>query len=396
MIASRFVPLNLFHQFSIRTASSILSALFILFSAHYLSIATFATLQINFSFAGIAVWIGDFGLMNLMIISKGKHDNSTYSTAWALRNIGVFVTMILFVSILDILNVNEFVPLLFVASVFDVYTDSLVSLRQITNTAKASFWFQFGKKFIQTASLVIWHSYTHRVTITEFFVIYALPSVAITAYEVIHFGNHKIVNLRETLISSSKIWSQNGGTALAGLDLWIISQLGGIAIIPFISVGRRFNSVLGNVGTVLSIDFMHKVSRTKIVDRMDVKRLLILSTLFYGIVVIVCFLSEPLLQEIFNLHPNRLQLLVFQFVILSGPLSIITSSLNAILLGFQFYAKAALATYVSTAIYLPILFATGHFGSIAIIFIVACYANLIIEMLVELLFLTTRLFLREQ
>lgn len=385
---------NLFLQGSIRSISSFISAAFILLSAHYLPFSTFASLQINFSLAAIALWIGDFGLMNMMIIAKGMEDTTIYSTAWVARNIGILFVTTLLIVLMDSFHFSHFVFLLFLGSILDLYTDSLVSIRQISTSTKVSFWLQIGKKLSQTILLVTLNSFSKGISVSQFFTIYSLPSALVIGYELINFRNPKVHNLRATLASSFKIWIQNGGTALAGLDLWIISQLGGISVVPFISIGRRCNSVLGNIGTVLSIDFMHKAALTKKINRIDLRRLIYFSAFAYVPIVVACLAAEPILLQVLRLHPNGIQLLVFRCVLLSGPLAIVTSSLNSMLLGLQSFRKAAAATFLSTAIYLPFFLLSGHLATIPIIFIFAWYANNLIEMMVEFVSLRPYIFIK--
>jgi hypothetical protein len=357
-------------------------------AAKLLNLSTFASFQVNFGFAGIAVWFGDFGLLNLMIIYKAQTNSERYKICWSLKNVGFLVITILSCFLLSVDHLQNFSAPLYLTSALDIYTDSFVALRQTSRSTKQSFWIQFLKKLFQISILILIKIGADTVSLFEFVFALTFPSIAVLSFEIWSNGKWKFADVNEIYSQSGKLWAQSGGTTLAGLDLWIVSQFGGIAIVPIIAVARRFGSIFGTLGSVLAIDSMHNSARDKLVVAEDLKKLCKIGFLFYIPAFILAIFSEEILQVFLNSQPSQLDDLLFTAVILASPLAIITASLNGMLLGLKRFRAAASATYLSTIAYI-LIFCVHWIGiDILFVFIAGWYVNVIIELLFELYFLS--------
>ena len=329
-----------------RFVSLLGSSLILLLSIKLLTPDDLDTYIVNLGLASLFVWLADFGLGNLALMSASRGEASQFRVLLGLKFFSFFFLLSITTFILNFAGLPKFESVIYIAMAVDVMTDTLVSVRQITCDWRTGFLIQASKKISQVALLFVFFVDKSGLTLKSFGMIILLPSLLIILFDVAHLQPLVRKFPASTFNNATKIWLQGGGTALANIDTWLISNLGGGSILPIIIVSRRFSNLVGIFGANQAVETLKNFSRNKEISRKRISFIFTTSRRFFLLVSLMAIASPWILSIFVGRQPKPLEIAISIFVILSAGLGFLTASLNAVLISAHKFRFAALSTYL--------------------------------------------------
>ena len=350
-----------------------------------LAITDFSRIQVLLGALGICLWVLDFGSANRLILNHGKSKASELRRIFFIRLVistGVLVVILLFVSVTAGLST----AILLLALWSDLSLETLNNFRQVTYKPALYFLTVTGRKFYQFLSILLL-TFDNNISLNEYSMILILSSVIVNFIDIRQIRpTWRTIDFR-LYFTGKWIWFQSGGTSLAGLDVLIINHgLMGV-LLPTLAVGKRMSNSLGFIGGVLAPESMLLTARSGTVNLKNLKKV------FFGALVTLCFstivfiFEGQILRLIMGATYNTSYVWIIRAFLIALPIGIITSSLNSVLVGLGLFKQASVTTYLSTFVYLALISIGILTKQITTFLTVAIITNLLIELLLQIVFL---------
>ena len=356
--------------------------------AQVLSSLNFTRVQIAYSFAGILLWVIDFGTVNVIVMKFATRELEVISEAWTHRIMRLFFFGFLASSIYYLFIHVLSIAVVFFCCLIDLNSDNLIPLRQIALSKKDALMIQMTKKGSQTVLLFLLYFSHGEPSLEVISAILLVPSLITLIYD-----SYKIVGgltkvriiLPESI--SRKMWLQGGGTVFAGLDVWIFGTHHALKLIAYLTVAKKISNSLGIFGATLATESLFVSASDEFSTQLSKLRSSVRHVAFLvGILALMSALTIPISFK--YLTGNTLSIAEISLaagIILMTPVGILASSMNAIFLGKKKFWFASLSTYGSSLIYLLWLSVMGKFLSFSIIAIFGIPINLMSEFCISFL-----------
>lgn len=366
-------------QLITRISGLIFSFAILVTLVHSLNLSDFSLLQICIAGIGICLWVLDFGSSSSLILHQGKNQPDKLRELLGLRILILSTTLIL-LTICALIFTDLKTGLLIFAVWTDLSLDTLNGFRQVTCRQRTCFLVISGRKLLQITllSLVAFYSKINLVNLSAIFIFSS------TLVLVIDLKQMKPVLKNLSLkryYEGRWIWFQSGGTSLANLDFWILSQGVSIFVIPTLAIGKKIANSLGLVGGILSTQSMLITAKRQVIDRKQLKKVISWALAVACMSLVIFIFERQVLSLLISDKINGSLIWIIRAFLIVVPVGIITSSFNSILIGMGLHKEAAISTYVSTLLYLFLIF----FASFKIVNIMLISLAIIINTLVELL-----------
>lgn len=372
-------------QLITRISSLLLSIGILVTLVHNLNLFDFSRLQICLSGIGICLWVLDFGSSSSLILNQGKNQPDKIRELLGLRILIVFGALIL-LTICALIFIDLTAGILIFAVWADLSLDTLNGFRQVAYRQSTYFLTIAGRKLLQIIllSLVAFYSKINLVNLSIIF-IFSATLVLVMDLKLMK-PTFKNLSLRR-YYEGKWIWFQSGGTSLANLDFWILSQGISIFVIPTLAIGKKIANALGLVGGILSTQSMLIAAKEQAIDRKQLKKVFRWA-LAVAIMSLAIFIFErQVLSLLISDKSNESLIWIIRAFLIVVPVGVITSSLNSILVGMSLNKEAAISTYASTLLYLLLIF-FAVFESLNIMLIsLAIIINTLAELLMQAGFL---------
>jgi len=372
-------------QLITRVSSLLLSFGILITLVNYLNLSDFSRLQIYLSVIGIILWVLDFGSSNSLILNQGKNQLDKIRELLGLRILMVSAALVLLTICVSIF-IDLKAGLLFFALWADLSLETLNGFRQITYKQSTYFLAISGRKILQLILLSLAASYS-KINLVNLSAIFICSSTLVLLMDLkLMKPTFKNLSLR-SYYDGRWIWFQSGGTSLANLDFWILSQGISIFVIPTLAIGKKIANALGLVGGILSTQSLLITARERAIDRKQLKKVFCWA-FAVALISLAVFVFENQVLLLINLDKSNGSLVwVIRAFLIVVPLGVITSSLNSILVGLGLNKEAAISTYVSTFLYLLLIFFASFKGQSIILVSIAILINTLAELLMQIGFL---------
>jgi hypothetical protein len=361
---------------------------FMLFGLSFqnLSLKEFAMVQLTTSILGIVLWFLDFGCMTNVLLLSGKGKIQEFRRLLGVR-FAIMLTMVSILIGMAAIESGNRESLLILAIFLDLYTDSLVNLRQIHENSLKAFLKLAGKKFLQLGSFFVLIHTTEFGKLNALSVSILFGSTLVFVADWLKFRPAFRFSDLRNYFREPGIWFQSGGTALASLDIFILTRFGGLDFVPIMSLGKRISSSIGILGSSLVPETLNDWNQRN--DRRDLVYFRI--TIFSAISGISSFLAflyrDYIALTILGRNLSSEEGLVLNCILLSIPIGVLTANLNAILISMNSLKEASWSTFTSSLVYLSILLFGMHNTHVAFVLSLGIIANISLELLVQCLFL---------
>ena len=369
-----------------------LSILFISLLARILSVKDFAHLQMSYAVSGIALWIVDFGAINVLLIHKSNNENQKVREIWTKRNIHLLAACIIILTIGFSVHKFLFFTILLVCALLDLNSDTLMSLRQIIMSPRKAAVIQFLKKFTQILMISILLMLRAKPNPFYILAILAIPSVLTFFFDNRSIGGLVKIGPKALKISAWSMWLQNGGTMLAGLDIFIINLRGANKYLVIFILAKRISNTLGIFGNVLATESIYRSANySRIHDLIALKKSINYVTKIIFVVSITLALSSPFfLKQLLGRSVDFSEYLIVIGVLCVTPVGILAASANGFLIGRNYIKSASIATYSSSICYLTWLFFASMIIDFRYVLALGIPINLIFEYVVSSYFVRSK------
>ena len=376
------------YLFSMRIASTLLSFGILSFLIRNLSLPDFASIQAFLSLLGIFYWILDFGSTNILIMSYARSENLIFRKLMGIRLIIFLIFM--FTSTVVVSSFCSWqLTILYFALSLDLAYESLNSLRQVSFGSDNYFWGLIGRRVFQISSLFFLGVF-HEVSLINIGVMYIFSSIAPLLLDIFKFKPIFTELNFASYLQGRLLWFQGGGTSLANLDIWLLSQGPSSIFVPSVVVGKRISSSIGLIGGVLTPETLLLTSKLEGIDSAQTRKIVKWTIASVGLSLLILLNEERILQLMMGSHSSEVSHWIIRLFVISVPLGILNSNLNAILIGLQAFKHAAFSTYLSTTIYLSLIFAGIFTGKAGLFIPLGIAMNLLSESLLLFIFVTLK------
>jgi O-antigen/teichoic acid export membrane protein len=369
-----------------RYVSTGLSFLCFLLLARIMDLKDFAIFQVGYSFAGLAIWLGDLGLGINLIRYLARKDFESVKQIWTLRLATLSCAVFIF-SYAGSQLFSSFHLLFFLTAFLDLVSDSHLSLRHVAASKYLDLFIQPTKRGIQLLGLLVIFATDPIDSNLYILVALGLPSLLLIITDTIHFGGLKVGDIRMHLSNSTARWLQSGGTTLTNLDNIILGASNQFIAIAILSITKKIFNAFSIIGTALFPRILFAVTEKEKFEYSTLKSILkTILLVSLPTIAIVVFLPA-LFSMLWEKDLSDSQLLMSRIFMLLLPVYLLCLALNSVLLGLNLNFQAAIATYSSGFLYLGILFFSLLEINIYSIVIIALIAHAFVWMFVELFFL---------
>ena len=369
-----------------RYVSTGLSFLCLLLLARIMDLENFAIFQVGYSFAGLAIWLGDLGLGINLIRYLAREDFETVKQIWSLRLITLSSTVLIF-SYLGSQLFSNFHLLFFLTAFLDLASDSHLSLRHVAASKYFDLVIQPIKRGVQLLGLLV--VITSHPSDPNLYILAALvlPSILLIVIDSMRFGGLKVGNIKVHLGNSMARWLQSGGTILTNLDNVILGASSQFIAIAILSITKKIFNAFSIIGTALFPRVLFAVTEKGKFEYTTLKSILKTILLVCLPTIVIVVYLPVFFSMLWETDLSGSQLILSRTFMLLLPVYLLCLGLNSVLLGLDLNFQAAIATYSSGLLYLGILFFSLLELNIYNVIAIALVVHAFVWMFAELFFL---------
>ena len=346
-------------QFSSRALSTLFGIALSISLIRFLNNEQFALYQVCFVAGALIGWLLDFGLVGAFINFRVRSETSNAliccNSRFLIMSLITVLTTFFWVSFRQYSDIALLVYMAFI----DTYSDNFMSARQLFTSSRHFVITSVGKKVMQ---LLLFFSSLHfyELSLSSIAFSMILPNIIVIVFDLFEFPVRGVRVSRLVLTIGLGNWFQSGGTVISQLDNVIAFAKFEDAFLKVIASSRRISSGIGLVGSAYSPHILASSGNANRDLDQHVKRVLRLSVfvMLFAVLPILVF-ARLIFQSLFGIELKPNEIWTVYAIIGIIPFGIVSANLNAILVGNRKFIQAACATYVSSFIYLILLFQMG-------------------------------------
>ena len=376
-------------KFSLHFVGRILStligvALFILV-IRSLDFESFAKFQTCFVIGVLLSWVLDFGTTGAYINFRVKLEVENAQECLNLRMLGLtLATIVSAIFYLVFEGYSQYLILVFM-SYLDLSVDNFLGARQLFTSKKMFIFSSLGKKAMQLM-LVVFCIESEKFSLELLALSFIVPNVLILLGDLQDFPVRGYKVSKSVFHVGMGNWVQSGGTLISQLDNFIAFARIDDAFLKVLASSRRISNAVGLIGSTYSPYILHSAANQNLNLSLHINRILKICALILLLLVMPLILAaKPLYAFVFGIELQQDDIWTVYAILFTIPFGILSTNLNAILVGNRKFFAAAKATYLARFFYLLLLFVL--LGGSKNWFAVAIILNQFIEIFIELYFI---------
>lgn len=328
----------------------------------------FEVFAISAATSGWIVWVSDYGLTGYLTILIENGNRFKARVLFRFR----MTSLILILLIFALLSLRISFPILVISALtIDILSDGLLNMRMIARSRSNQWVFLGYKKIMQVAVLLFFLASGFELDI------YLLALIIFTSNLPLFLSDLGLLANSQPSFSDEiekrKLflnWIQNGGTTVASLDIPIIAHFHPDLLIIY-TLAKKFTNFLSSGSGA----FLRKTLHSK--ETIQLRHFIVAITCTATTCVLIFPLFGQLLipNFIYSIHIH----IFFGAVVFLTPLGVITFHQNAILLKMGKLKELVISNWISSLVYLLILFLVREESDFYVYLIVAYTINLLIE-----------------
>ena len=345
-----------------RYATAVITLLIIISITRSFSIESMRIYAATLSITGIMIWITDLGSTNQMIIESGKGNSLEFSATWANKISGTLIGIVAVLTTHLFVKSTLFNPLLFIGLTLDAFLDSIYPVRQVRLSSLESTWFPVVRKSLTFLSLSIFSIFYSNLTINFTSLVYLVLGGIFLVIDLGRVGKTKLQIDFSQISKGLKIWSQFGGHAIAGLDLYILSGSEHFKALSLLISSKRITNTLAIPATLMGNRILHDLSRDT-TNSSEVYSSIKKLHKRISIIALAMSITVPYFSlNIFDLEINIVNFLFQSIFIFTSSILAMNILLNNILIANNQILVAARANYLSGVTLISSIIFLVHFN----------------------------------
>jgi len=335
-----------------RISNMVFSVVFLIILLRGFSVETFALVASNFVVASLLVWIGDMGSLSNMIMCHAKSEDRDVTEYWSVRITLIFGFTLLVILASYAMGISRISPLLLFACILDLHTDSMVAFRQVTMSVSKAFLIQFSRKATQVLAMLIYLQVFQSLSVRIVSLVLITPALIVFIFDTRNAGGVSKFSPKKLHPRRLGVWFQSGGTLISGLDTLVFADPLYQAFLRTLSMSKRITSGLAVFGSTNAIHALYETAKSGSLKINSMKEILNQGLTVFLLSIPICWLIPNIFEFSTGDAIDSELVLVGRIIVLATFLGVISSNLNAILVGLGKNSLASISTYGSSLLYL--------------------------------------------